>query len=365
MPSRVEMPEEFYDLTTAEMLRQPEPQYFFSAIAYDAMNVSLNIPATIGLMPGRQAPSNGGPSYRLSDADRLDLMAKMLPANELIAFKHNFSAGPGHTIRINRPRYADSLYTIASRKVVGGTTLSTTPIKPTGEQNSITLFRFAGPHDGSAPAPYAIESFDAQMGIHEQSSIVGQHMKRDYDKFIDSVWVALMDAAGATNTVIYPRGITTDDGMTTMTPLTYEQISRSAKIGDEANLPVFPNGKRLLVVTPTGKKQLKDDPQYARYAEYHKEMNVLFPSYFGSLPEFECFVSNTLGSTANTSSLAVHRAKMISPGAFMMAMGRAPSVRVNTNDNYGETFLTLWLADLGFEIADSRFVRDIRYTQDA
>lgn len=367
MPSRIEMPEEFYDLTTAQMLRQPEPQYLFAGILSDAINATLDVPGTIGLMPGREAPSNGQPAYRMSDADRLSLVAEKLPAKDMIAFAHDFKAGPGHTIRINRPRYANTTYTQAARKVLSGATISTTPITIGGEQNTLTLYRFGGPYDGdnSRVAPFALEAFDAQLGVHHQAAIIGQHLKRDFDRFIDSVLVALLDTAGL-GTKVYPTAaITADNDMVTATPLVYEQVSRAAKVADIANLPVLPNGKRVLVVDPTGKKQLKDDPQYARYAEFHKEMNALFPSYFGTLPEFECFTSNSITSVDNSSNLAVFRGKVIAPGALMVGMGRPPSVRVNSNDNYAETFLCIWLADLGFEIADSRFVLDVRYTEDA
>jgi len=44
----------------------------------------------------------------------------------------------------------------------------------------------------------------------------------------------------------------------------------------------------------------------------------------------------------------------------MGGMGRAPRVAPNTNDNYGETVLFIWLADLAFALANNTFSLSVR-----
>lgn len=359
--SRVTIPEEFYDITSAELLVQPEPQYAYANLMLAALSMDLSVPDMLGLqIPGRPVGGVGAP-YKTAEEDRLEL-AKALP-NEVFATKVDFMGGPGHVMRFNRPKFTNSTYTEASRVIGTSSSISTTPIEVGSEQVPLTVKRYAGPYGAAAVQPYAIDAFDAQMGVHNLAKLVGTHLKRDFHRWLDAVWVSLFDLA---STKVYPNGFLADNDITAkgQAPLTYEQISRASRAQDEANLPTFSNGKRLLVVSPTGKKQLKDDPQFARYAEFHKEMNPLFPGYFASLPEYECAVSTTLSQVSNASSVKVHYGHAIAPGVALSGMGAPPAIVPATDDNYGQQAKVIWLAFLAFGLADNRFVTSVRYSED-
>jgi hypothetical protein len=359
--SRITIPEEFYDITSAELLVQPEPQYAYANLMLSALAMDLNVPDALGLqLPNRQISGVPVP-YKTAEEDRLEL-AKALPT-EVFATKVDFMGGPGHTMRFNRPKYTNSTYTEASRVIGSASSISTSPIEVGSEQVPLTIKRYAGPYGAAAVQPYAIDAFDAQMGVHSLAKLVGTHLKRDFHRWLDAVWVSLFDLAA---NKIYPNGFAADNDITMkgQAPLSYEEISRASRAQDEANLPTFSNGKRLLVVSPTGKKQLKDDPQFARYAEFHKEMNPLFPGYFASLPEYECAVSTTLSQVSNSSSVKVHYAHAIAPGVALSGMGAPPAIVPASDDNYGQQAKVIWLAFLAFGLADNRFVTSVRYSED-
>src|SRR3954468_8460362 len=141
--SRVTIPENFYDRTTAELLKQPEPQYPLAMLFLAAIGASLPMPMGIGL-DGRQVPQAGA-AYASPDRDRLQL-AQALPA-ALFALGIDFNKTPGDTVRINRPAFANTTYTAASRKIASGQTISTTPIEIGSEQTHLQLAKYAGPYD--------------------------------------------------------------------------------------------------------------------------------------------------------------------------------------------------------------------------
>ncbi len=355
--SRATMPEEFYDKTSDMLLVQPEPMYLYAMLWLGAMRASLEIPASLG-MPGREAPSVGA-DYTPAERDRLILSNPMF--NEIIAAKIDFNGAPGGTIRLNRPAYATTTYTEASRKIATGSTISTVAVSPKSEQNSLTLFNYGGPYDAanSRVAPLGIESFDANMGVHKSAQIVGTTMKRDCHRFLDTVNVQLLDLA---STAVYPEGMTAVDDVTSVGqfPFTYEQLNRTEQQMDDANLPTFGDGFRVLVLTPTQLKQLKDDPQYQRQAFSFPEYNTLFPQYAKSVGKFHVFKSTTLSTTAATSTIAVHRGHAIAPGALLAGMGRKLRVTPATDDNYGNTVKAIWQGDLAFGLADNRMVVSVR-----
>lgn len=353
---RASLPENFYDTQSAKLLIQPEPQYLFAALFLAAIGTSLPMPSTMGLA-GRASPSSGAP-YPAFDHAQLKL-AESLPTS-LFALGVDFNKAPGHTIRINRPAYTDSTYTIASRKVTTGQTISTSGIGLSSEQTHLTLERYAGPYFNSAVRPYTIESFDANMGVNSIPSMVGTNLARDFHKFLDAVHVTL----GSAGTSVYPEGMTADNDATTAGsyPFTVEMMSRTEQLMDDAFLPTFPDGKRLMVITPTQWKQLKHDPEYEVNAHEHPVFNILYASwgYVKTIGKFHVFVSQSLTKPANSSAVPVHRGMALAPGGFMGGMGRAPRVASTTDDNFGETNKVIWLADLAFGITDSRFFYSVR-----
>lgn len=352
----VSLPENFYVKTSDKLLCQPEPQYLLAQLFLAAIAASLPVPAGMGL-DGRMVPSAGS-AFASADRDRLAL-AQALPS-ALFALGVDFAKQPGDTVKINRPAFANTTYTKASRAVARGASITTTPITIGSEQTHLTLERFAGPYDStnSRVAPLAIEAFDANMGVHSAPSMAGGQLVRDFHKFLDAVHVTLGDLGSS----IYPDGMTADNDATTVGsfPMTLEQVSRTEEDMDDANLPTLPDGSRVLILSPKQWKQLKHDPEYKAQAEFHKEFNLLFPNYVGSVGKFHVFKSTTLSRPTNGSSVPVHRGIAIAPGLYMGGVGRKPRVAASTDDNYGETAKIIWLADLAFGVADTRFARSLR-----
>lgn len=354
---RASVPENFFDITSDMLLVQPEPQYLYAQMFLGALGASLSPPSELGL-PGR-AIGGAGAVYSAEDRDRLMLSNPMF--REVIAAEVDFNGKPGNSVRINRPVFANTTYTESSRRVASGTTISTTPITVSSQQTNLTLYRYGGPYDStnSRVAPYAIEAFDANMGVHKAASIHGTHLKRDFHRFIDAVEVSLLDLAAS---AIYPEGMSAvnDATVTGSFPFTYEQLCRVGRDMDIANLPTFSDGFRALVLTPTQINQLRQNDQYNKASQFFPEYNALFPGYVKSVNKFHIFMSNTLTITNNSSSVPIHYGHAIAPGALLAGMGRAPRVAPNTNDNYGETALVVWLADLAFGLANNAFVYSVR-----
>lgn len=349
---QISMPENFYNITSGMLLTQPEPQFLYAQLFKSALGASLEVPGELGLA-GRGVGGVGA-NYSAAERDRLILSRQL--SSDVFAVNVDFSGMPGSTIRINRPLFTNSTYTAASRLING--TISTTPITPQSQQTNLTLYNYGGPY-GTEVQPYGVSAFDAQFGVHKASSIIGTHLKRDFDKFLDAVWVTLADLAA---TAVYPEGMTAvnDATATGMFPFTFEQLGRTQRLMDDADLPTLSDGFRCLVLTPTQVEQLGLDGNYTNLAREFAQYSSIFPQYVASVKKFHIFQSTTLNETNNSSSVPIHYGHAIAPGAFMGGMGRAPRVRPNSNDNYGETALVIWLADLAFALANNTFVYSIR-----
>lgn len=355
--NRASLPSEFFDITSAKLLKQPEPQYMYAQLWKMALAKSLAVPGSLGLMAGRGVNSSGAP---VDSAESHRLMIDDPVFGAAIVNVAELGKTPGHTVKLNRPYFANSTYTEASREVASGDSISTTALDLSAEQVSITLKRYAGPYGASAVQPFGLDRFDASVALHSLTELVGEHMKRDFDKTIDNFMVALLDLASST---VRPVGFSADSDFTTQDsgPMDFEMLTRIERVMDEANIPVFPNGRRCLVITPRQAASLAMDADWQRLSVFDKPANpLLSKSYIKSCGQLDIFKSNTLDTDVNASTVTVHKGHAFGPGVIGSGVGDMPRVAFSTDDNYGETAKVIWLMYAGFKLLDNRFVVSVR-----
>lgn len=355
MFNRASIPEEFFDLTSAKLLVAPEPQYLYAILAKTALGMSLTTPGAIGFMPDRAVGGEGAPYADLM-GDRLKLDDPI--STQAINVVPEIGKGPGHTVRMNRPKFTDTTYTLASRTIVSNQQISTTPVDVGSEQVAVTVIRMAGPYDqtNSRVAPYSLDKLDSKLSVHNMADIAGFHLRRDYDKTINGIVTDLFDLG---STSVYPTGFSVDNDITATgaAKADFEWISRVEKTLDTANIPYFANGRRVAVLTTQQIHDLKQDAQFVRLAEFHPPVNpLLSATYYKTIGNLDVYRSNTLNSSSNSSSVTVEKGHAFGPGAVGIGIGGLPECRFNVQDNYGEQGLVIWMQYAGFSMLDSRFV---------
>ncbi len=357
--NQVSLPENYFQITSPLLLAQPEDQYLYAKMFMASLGIALGGESSV-VMAGRDMPSTGAP-YASHERNQLALANPLM--TDVIAAKVDFNGLPGTTVKFNRPKFENTTYTEASREVGLNTSISTNTINAGSEQTSLTLKRFAGPYDqtNSRVAPFGIDRFSAGQGINSLVDMTKKHIIRDFHKFLNAVHVSLLDQASVT---VRPQGMVDDNTPTVSTSfgLDFDTLNRAELAADNANLPYFPDGHRILVATSSQLAALKTDSDYLEYAKEYPEYNALFPQYVASVGKLHIFRSNTLTTTANSNSVAIHRAHLIAPGALFAGAGGMPRIAPSSDDNYGEVAKVIWLAYLAFGLADSRFVISVRTT---
>ena len=359
--NRASLPEEFFDVTSARMLIAPEPQFFFAQLAKLALGSALALAmGTGGISPGRGVPVTGVDPGQYQVNARLQLVNQDPQTNQAIQMIAELGKAPGHTVRLNRPRFGSGGFTLASREITSGTSISTTAIDLSGEQATVTLKRYGGPFDTvqSAVAPFAIDRFDSSLGLHSLVSYVGLHMQRDLDKWLDSVIAALL---GAGSTTLWPQGFSADASSQIAgdMPGDIDILFRGIETLKNANVPQFADGKYRAVISATFARQLKGDPQAAQYIRYDaggaNPVTGMQGGFLGAIAGCNLFESTTLVSTNNAQSVPVVNNLMFGPGMVGAGVGQLPRVAYSSDDNYGEHAKMVWLSYLGFNLLDARF----------
>ena len=339
------------------LLVQPEPQYLHAQLFKQALgNMMLPAGGALGLQVQNRPIPDAGAQYSSAMYDRLMLASPDPVYSQAINVVAEMGGRVGHTVRINRPRFGSGGFTLASREIASGTTISTTAIDLSSEQVTLTLKRYAGPYDAvnANVAPFAVDKMDALRSVHSVSQIVGKHMQRDLDKWLDGVLVTLGNAG---STTLWPQGFTADAGSSVAgdMPGDADILFRAEETLKNANIPRFANGRYMAIISPTFSRQLKGDPQWIALSKYFPQTNAIYQSYVGTVGGLDVFESTTLTSTTNANSVPVFTSQVFGPSFLGAGAGRLPQVMPNTQDNYGETALIVWIAYLAFGVLDNRF----------
>lgn len=361
--SRVTLPAEFFDITSPMMLRQPEPEYTWARMLFAGSARAELAAMDAGALFGARGPqASGAPVPGFSDMQLV--LAKSPVAEAIAVIPECGQKGVGHTIRLNRPQFADTTYTEVSRTILQSDSISTTPINVQAEQVSLTVKRFAGPYDStnSRVAPFAIDRFDSGKSVHSLSGYVGLNLGRDRMKFVDRVVRSYFDLA-STN-VVRPGNISADSSFPSSgeQPLDFETLTRAKEKLKNASIPMFAGGFYLCGVSPTQMRQLQNDPDFVRAAKEAPELNPVLNSSVrlvnGDIAIFES--ATVVTDTTTVVGQTIYRGVMFGPGAMGYGLDEACRVAAANEDNYGETAKVIWLAYEAYGLLDERFLCSIR-----
>lgn len=370
--SRLTLPSEFYDITSAKMLLPPEPKYFWASMLDQqagAAELAKNAGAPYGVIPDQKLPANGA-DVPAGDVFSPDLNAgSPMPAYPDLFVVEDFAALPGNTVRMNRLVFADTTYTQASRRIQRAT-ITTTGVDITGEQVEITIERYGGPLSAASGvvAPHVIEEFDVRRNpVHDLAARVGAHLRRDRFKFVDTVVATMACTSAATTRYVYPGDFTnalTADNSAFLSqgdrPWDLESCYRAEQVAESNNIPTFANGRYLGVMSPIQARQLRSNAAFRGAVQYYRDKNPVFQHYVGTLGAVDWFVSNTNPTATANSTITVQLGVVMGPGALAFAKAMAPEVRPDPATNFGQRVSVVWMADEGYQVLDNRFLVSCR-----
>lgn len=363
--NRASLPEEFFDVTSGRMLLAPEPQYPFAWLLKAALGNALmaSMPGFAGVNAARGIPGAGAAATPWQAMARLGMATVDAASAQAFIVVPELGKSPGHTVRINRPRYGSGGFTLASREITSGSSISQVGIDIGSEQVTVTLKRYGGPYDStqSAVAPFVIDKFDSTVALHSLVDYVALHLQRDLDRLLDTAMAAFL-ASGSTT--LWPQAFTADNQSQAVgdLPMDIDMMFRGVETLKNANIPTFADGSYRAFISPTQKRQIMGDPQAAGFTVF--DINGQNPvtsgssienSFVAKIPGCKIYEATTLPTSVNAQSVTVTTGVMFGPGMVACGMGALPYVVAANEDNYGEHAKVVHLHYAGYNLADNRF----------
>lgn len=346
--------QELVDQLSQELLIEPDSQYIFALLAGAARANAMDIPGILGTAGAsanmQQAVGAGLGTLKLLDQRWMSVAGRF-------AKVVSEPTTPGKVILIDQPRYLGGGFSLADRTLTEGTAVSATPQAAAMGQVAVNIVELAGPHNDTAVAPIGITDFLKRRATHNLVEYVGLLLRRDRNRFVDSVIVDTM--LGTTN--VTTPGDTAEADLVVDQPMTEDILSAILEKLQTRNIPTFANGMYFLAISPKHLKDLKADTKFRESVRYLGEDGALVQGHVANHGGFMIAVSTNIPTVGVGTGGAVtgYQALAFGPESFGHAIGMDAEARRSKDDDFGREDKVLWVAHEGYKLLDADFVERI------
>lgn len=349
--------QEFVDQLSQQLLLEPDAQYVFAMLAGAARAGALGIPDILG---------EAGAAANMQEAMGAGLGTLKLLDQRWMTVARDFAmvvsepTVPGMVILIDQPRYLGGTFTEASRNLTEGTRITANPQAPTMGQVQVTIKPYGGPHDGADVAPIGISDFLKRRSRHDLVSYVGTLLRRDRNKFVDTLILALMLAG----THVTTPGGSAEAALTAGALLTEDELAAMLRALQERNIPMFANGMYMLAITPKHFQDLRADTKFRESVRYLQNESPLITGHVANHGGFMIVISNNIPTKAVGAGGAVtgYQGVAFGPNSIGWGIGMDVEARRSKDDDYGREDRVVWLAHEGWSLLDDNFVQRLTTT---
>lgn len=247
------------------------------------------------------------------------------------------------TVTFNQPDLPTGTYSETSRRLTEGTVVSTTAQAITMTQKTLTLREYGGPHNSSIVTPFGITEKMLKMAKHDLASLVGSFLRRDRNKFLNSV---RMDDMLTTTQVVIPGSVA--EGSVTASQAASAAWLRLYNEKMKTQLvPTFPNGRWKLVIGTRQERELKADSDVKAALNYWAQLNPLVVSgQIGVYENFDIFVDTLIPTKGVGAGSAVTGYQSVAFGPYHLGHGSVfgPEPREADDTDFGRELRIMWLA---------------------
>lgn len=251
---------------------------------------------------------------------------------------------PGtNVINFNRPTLPTGTFTEVSRRLTEGTPVDTTGVSIAMTQVSLTTREYGGPHDGTAVRPFGVSEFFKNRSKHNALELLGEFLRRDRSRFLDTTTLNLLLAA---TTVITPDG-STSGTIAAGQGASIAWLQLMNKSMKDRKVPTYPNGRWRLMLSTQDEMSLKRDPDYKEAMRYLAGANPIFNGHVGSIEGFDIGVNTQFSTSAVGAGGLVTGYNSVAWGPFGIGHGISldPSVRRADDTDFGRQEKMIWKSE--------------------
>lgn len=224
------------------------------------------------------------------------------------------------------------------------------------DQFALAVREYAGPYHTAGAAsiqPLAITELTLKRSIHDLAALIGNALRRDYEKWINAVF---RDLALGTTTVVTADG-TAEGAIVVNKPINWDMLVRLRKQMKDLLIPEFgATGRYRYVISTQDESKLPLDADVKAAMKALTTLDAeLKNGYIGTLLGFDFYVDTTMPTKGVGAGGAVTGYQGVAFGeipAIGWINAMAPDARQYKNDDFARKALFVWIAHQGFGTLD-------------
>lgn len=368
------LPAEFQTKLDQRFLIQPDVEFVFAQWAYSALVASQmsdedGFDVAVQQLRDGRVTSMGSPS-NLAEAYSAGMGGPLLLSRGMVYpdFVKMVQAPQGvTTIKIPRPKFIDGAASESGRRLTPNTRIFGTSSQGlTQEQVDVVIREYGGPGDSNGNVvPLNIAHFSVHRSEHDLLAAMGYELRRDRNKFVDSVVRdMLIAAAGAvTGGTTYGGGLSAASSFTgnDNEPMELDRLIEAAEALRGRKVPGMAGtyGQYVAVLDHHQVAQLKKDQNYQRLAQFFPQYNPLFPGYQATVDNLVICESNNMPRLTSSigSATTAYQGVIVAPDAIGWASAMGARVIRDRDDDGGRINQFAWHAIEGWRVLDDRFTQ--------
>lgn len=250
---------------------------------------------------------------------------------------------PGtNQVIFDRPTLPTGTYTEVSRRLTEGTPIPNTAQGIAETQVTLTTREYAGPHDGSDINPFGVTEFLKNRALHSVVATVGEFLRRDRERVVDTT---LMDLLLAATTVVTPDA-SSEAAIVAGKVANVLLLRRLNKSMKDRHVPPFQNGRWRWITNTTDEFNMKNDADLKSAFQFQPAANPIFTGLLAVVENIEIYTS-TMFATKAVGGGGVTGYQGVAFGRYGIGWGSAlpPSVRKADDTDYGRQEKVIWKSE--------------------
>lgn len=242
----------------------------------------------------------------------------------------------------NRPVLPTGTYTEVSRRLTDGTPIPNTSQGISETQVTLTTREYAGPHDGAAINPFGVTELLKNRATHNVVAIVGEFLRRDRNRFVDTT---VMDLLLSATTVVTPDG-STEAAILAGVPASAALMRRLNKKLKDLKIPPFAESRWRWISNTKDEMDLKGDADVKQAFQFTPVNNPIFTGQVARFEGIDIFISTMLPTKA-VGGGGVTGYQGVAFGRYGLGWGTPlpPSVRRADDTDFGRQERVIWKSE--------------------
>lgn len=249
------------------------------------------------------------------------------------------------TVGFNKPTLPGSTYATfqeTGRRLTEGTDVNSGSLAIALAQTVLTIREYGGPHDGTNVVPFGITERLKLLAKHNLSALIGDFLRRDRVKFLNTTYRDLL----LTTTNLQTVGGVAEGSITAGQTMNAATMRALNKLMKDSKVPPYPNGRFRFAINTRDELNLKADTDVKNQFAQNTDIAPNVRGYIGTWEGMDFILDTYMPTKGVGAGGAVTGYQGLAWGPY--GIGHEPVMnpepRLDPSNDFGRRDRLMWIS---------------------